>query len=77
MSTRTKTGVVTSTKMEKTVTVLVTEHKIHPIYKKAIPTSKKYHAHTQEDIVEGQQVTIQETAPRSKTVKWEVVPTKK
>ena len=73
MSTRTKTGVVISAKMQKTVTVSVTEYKKHPIYKKQVPSTKKYHAHTEQEIAEGTKVTIQETTPRSKTVKWEVV----
>ena len=42
---RTLTGVVTSDKMDKTVTVLV-EHRVkHPLYGKFVTKSRKYHAH--------------------------------
>ena len=71
---RTKTGVITSTKMQGTITVKVTEYLKHKKYGKDIPVSKKFHAHnTQPDIVEGMTITIQETNPRSKTVCWEVI----
>ena len=70
---RTKTGVITSTKMQKTVTVKVTEYLKHPKYNKEIPSSKKFHAHTETELAEGMTVTIEETAPRSKTVRWKVI----
>jgi len=70
---RTKTGVITSTKMQKTVTVKVTEYLKHPKYNKEIPSSKKFHAHTEIELAEGMTVTIEETAPRSKTVRWKVI----
>lgn len=70
---RTKTGVITSTKMQATVTVKVTEYLKDAKYGKKRPVSKNFHAHTEEELVEGMTVTIQETNPRSKTVCWEVV----
>jgi len=70
---RTKTGVITSTKMQGTVTVKVTEYLKDPKYGKKIPVSKKFHAHTETELIEGATVTIQETNPRSKTVRWEVI----
>lgn len=59
--------------MQKTVTVKVTEYTRDKKYGKDIPTSNKFHAHTEAELAEGTVVTIQETNPRSKTVCWEVV----
>jgi small subunit ribosomal protein S17 len=70
---RTKTGTVTSTKMQGTVTIKVTEYLKHAKYGKDIPVSKKFHAHTETPLEEGMTVTIEETAPRSKTVCWKVI----
>ncbi len=70
---RTKTGVVTSNKMTGTVTIKVTEYHRHPKYNKDIPVSNKFHAHTDVPLEEGVVVTIEETAPRSKTVCWRVI----
>jgi small subunit ribosomal protein S17 len=70
---RTKTGTVTSTKMQGTVTIKVTEYLKHAKYGKDIPVSKKFHAHTETPLEEGTTVTIEETAPRSKTVCWKVI----
>ncbi len=70
---RTKTGIVTSTKMQGTVTIKVTEYLKHAKYGKDIPVSKKFHAHTETPLEEGAVVTIEETAPRSKTVCWKVI----
>lgn len=69
---RTKTGVVTSNKMDKTVVVKVDEQRRHPVYHKGMTVSKKYHAHTEKNIEEGAKVTIAETKPLSKTKSWEV-----
>lgn len=70
---RTKTGIVTSTKMQGTVTIKVTEYLKHAKYGKDIPVSKKFHAHVETPLEEGMVVTIEETAPRSKTVCWKVI----
>lgn len=70
---RTKTGTVTSTKMQGTVTIKVTEYLKHAKYGKDIPVSKKFHAHAETPLEEGMVVTIEETAPRSKTVCWKVI----
>ena len=42
---RTKTGVVTSTKMQKTIVVTVDSYKTHPKYKKRYKASTKFYAH--------------------------------
>ncbi len=70
-------GIVTSTKMEKTVTVEVKRTYMHPLYKKFLRVSKKYHAHNENPIVKvGDIVKIRETRPIAKTVTWEVLENK-
>lgn len=67
-------GVVTSDKMDKTVTVQVERRFKHPLYKKFIRRSKKYAAHDESNAVKvGDVVKIQECRPMSKRKKWEVV----
>lgn len=72
---RTKTGVVVSTKMAKTVVVRVDEYKNHPKYDKRYRVSKKFYAHTEDQtrFEEGQKVEIEETRPTSKTKRWKIV----
>ncbi len=66
-------GLVVSTKMEKTVTVLIERRTAHPLYKKQIKVSKKYLAHDEEGICrEGDVVEIMETRPLSKNKRWRV-----
>ncbi|HMN82919.1 MAG TPA: 30S ribosomal protein S17 [Burkholderiaceae bacterium] len=71
-NTRTLYGKVTSTKMMKTVTVLVERKVKHPVYGKYMVRSTKFHAHTEEQLAEGDLVEIQETRPISKTKAWVV-----
>jgi small subunit ribosomal protein S17 len=67
-------GVVVSDKMEKTVVVSVERRVMHPIYKKFIRRSKKYHAHDENNVFKtGDSVKIRECRPLSKTKCWEVV----
>lgn len=71
---RTLTGVVTSDKMDKTVTVLVERRVMHPVLGKVVRRSKKYHAHSPDNSIKvGDTVTIQETRPLSKTKSWKVL----
>ena len=71
---RTLTGVVTSDKMDKTVTVLVERRVMHPVLGKVVRRSKKYHAHSPDNAIKtGDTVTIQETRPLSKTKSWKVL----
>lgn len=70
--TRTLDGVVTSNKMDKTVTVLVERKVKHPLYGKYVVKSKKYHVHDELGCDEGDKVEIKETKPISKTVSWVV-----
>ena len=71
-NTRTLSGRVTSTKMQKTVTVLVERKVKHPVYGKYVVHSKKYHAHTEQPYNEGDLVEIQEGSPISRTKAWYV-----
>ncbi len=60
-------GVVVSDKMDKTITVLVTSKKRHPIYKKYTTYTKKYKAHDEKNEAHiGDTVLIVETRPMSK-----------
>lgn len=71
---RVLTGVVVSSKMDKTVVVRVKRSSRHPVYHKDVQTSKKYAAHDENNAyAEGAVVMIQETRPLSKTKKWEVI----
>lgn len=73
MSKKLLTGVVTSTKMNKTVVVTVDAVKSHPLYDKKMKLSKKFMAHNELEVSEGDTVTIQESKPFSKNVKFEVI----
>lgn len=67
-------GVVTSDKMEKTVTVQVERRFKHPLYGKFIKRTKKYAAHDETNSCKvGDIVQIQETRPLSKRKSWEVI----
>ena len=69
--TRTLIGKAISTKMDKTVTVLVERKVKHPIGK-IVVKSKKYHAHDEVGCQEGDKVEIAECRPISKTKSWTV-----
>lgn len=65
---KTLTGIVTSDKRDKTITVTVTSRETHPLYKKQYTVNRKYQAHDENnDAGEGDRVTIIETRPVSKT----------
>ncbi len=67
-------GVVVSDKQNKTVTVLVERRFTHPLFKKTVRRSKKYHAHDEENACKvGDQVRIEESRPLSKTKSWVVL----
>lgn len=67
-------GVVVSDKMDKTIVVRVERRVMHPVYKKFIRRSKKYHAHDENNEFKvGDQVSIRECRPLSRTKTWEVV----
>ncbi len=67
-------GTVVSNKMDKTAVVRVERTFLHPLFKKTVRRSKKYHAHDANNAAKiGQQVEIQECPPRSKLKRWEIV----
>ena len=68
-------GVVVSDKQAKTVVVRVERTFLHPLLRKTVRRSKKYHAHDETGAIKvGERVLIQECAPKSKLKRWEVVP---
>ena len=67
-------GVVVSDKNAKTVVVRVVRRIMHPLYKKFVTRSKRYHAHDeQRRFKTGDTVRIRECRPISKLKRWEVV----
>ena len=76
---RTKTGIITSNKMTKTLVVKVDTYKAHLKYKKRYLVSKKFYAHCEDStqFPVGSTVTIEETRPLSKLKRWKVVVTPK
>jgi small subunit ribosomal protein S17 len=67
-------GVVTSNKMDKTITVAVERKVKHPIYGKFVKKTTKFHAHDGKDeCTMGDIVKIMETRPLSKTKRWRLV----
>ena len=67
-------GVVVSTKQDKTAIVRVERTFLHPLLRKTVRSSKRYHAHDENNVAqEGQKVSIIECAPKSKLKRWELV----
>lgn len=70
----TKVGRVVSDKMDKTVVVTVDYLKAHPLYRKIIRKTNRFHAHDEHNECRiGDTVRIVETRPLSKTKRWRVV----
>lgn len=68
---KTRIGLVTSTKMDKTITVSVERKLRHPIYGKFVKKSKKFLAHDDKNQCdEGDLVKITESRPLSKRKRW-------
>jgi len=64
-------GVVVSSAMDKTIVVRVDTLKPHPVYKKVVRRSRKFHAHDETNVAKsGDVVRIVETRPISKTKSW-------
>ena len=71
---KTRTGIVTSNKMNKTITVSVERRVKHPIYGKFVKKTTKFHAHDEKnECTVGDTVRIMETRPLSKTKRWRLV----
>ena len=67
-------GLVVSDKGDKTVVVRVERTFLHPLLKKTVRRSKKYHAHDEKgELKIGDVVRIQECKPLSKLKSWQVV----
>ena len=75
MPKRTLEGVVVSDKGDKTVVVKVERTILHPVLKKTVRRSKKYHAHDETNAYKaGDIAKIVECSPKSKLKTWEVLP---
>ena len=73
-SARTATGRVTSSKMDKTITVLIERRTPHPVYGKFVRRSTKLHAHDENnESREGDLVMVEQCRPLSKTKTWRLV----
>ena len=69
-----RVGVVSSNKMDKTITVAVKWKEKHPIYGKFVNKTKKYHAHDEKNACNiGDTVRFMETRPLSRTKRWRLV----
>ncbi|BDS14204.1 30S ribosomal protein S17 [Aureispira anguillae] len=69
-----RVGIVTSNKMDKSISVSVERRVKHPIYSKTVKKSKKYLAHDEENGCNiGDTVRIMETRPLSKRKRWRLV----
>jgi len=67
-------GVVVSDKNDKTIVVKVERRLRHPVLKKTVRLSKKYHAHDEKNEAKsGDVVRIEETRPISKQKRWTLV----
>ena len=71
---KTRVGVATSTKMDKTIVVEYVARVPHPKFKKIVKKSKKFYAHDENSTAKvGDKVRIVETRPLSKLKCWELV----
>ena len=78
MPKRVLSGVICKANNKNTVVVEVERTFKHPIYKKYIKRSKKYHAHDETDALKvGDKVMIEETRPISKLKTWIVITNEK
>jgi small subunit ribosomal protein S17 len=74
MPRRVMSGKVVSDKGDKTVVVQVERTFLHPLLRKTVRRSKRYHAHDEANAFKtGEVVEIQECPPKSKLKRWEVV----
>ena len=71
---KTRTGKVTSDKMDKTIVVAIEEHVKHPLYKKVVKRTYKLKAHDENNECRiGDTVRAMETRPLSKEKRWRLV----
>lgn len=71
---KTKTGIVVSDKMQKTIVVAVEGKKKHPLYGKVLKVTNKFKAHDEKNEAKvNDRVLIMETRPLSKQKRWRLV----
>ena len=71
---KTRIGIVTSDKMDKTAVVSIVELVRHPLYGKAVKKTVKFKAHDEENICKiGDRVKIMETRPLSRDKRWRII----
>ncbi|MDE5791970.1 MAG: 30S ribosomal protein S17 [Oscillospiraceae bacterium] len=71
---KTRTGLVVSDKMDKTVVVAIVDNVKHPLYKKIIKRTVRLKAHDENNECRiGDRVSVMETRPLSKDKRWRVV----
>ncbi len=71
---KTRIGIVSSDKMDKTIVVSVTEHVKHPLYSKIMKRTYKLKAHDEENTCGiGDKVKVMETRPLSRDKRWRLV----
>ena len=71
---KTRTGMVVSDKMDKTVVVAIADNVQHPLYKKIIKRTVRLKAHDENNECRvGDRVAVMETRPLSKDKRWRVV----
>ncbi len=71
---KTRTGLVVSDKMDKTIVVAIEDNVRHPLYKKIIKRTVKLKAHDENnECRRGDRVMVMETRPLSKDKRWRLV----
>ena len=71
---KTRTGKVTSNKMDKTIVVSIVNHVKHPLYGKIVKKTYKLKAHDENNECNiGDTVKVMETRPLSKDKRWRLV----
>ncbi len=71
---KTRTGIVVSDKMDKTVVVAIETRVAHPLYKKIVKRTYKLKAHDEKnECGVGDKVVVMETRPISKDKRWRLV----
>ena len=73
-SRKTRTGLVVSDKMDKTVVVAIADRVAHPLYKEIVKRTYKLKAHDEKNECQvGDWIRVMETRPLSKDKRWRVV----
>ena len=71
---KTRIGIVSSDKMDKTIVISVTEHVKHPLYSKIMKRTYKLKAHDEENACGiGDKVKVMETRPLSRDKRWRLI----